>query len=303
MFRTGRTFLAATAVVLALTATGCGNKDADGNTVNKAGNSADKGTSSAPELAPAAALALVGEKTTAAKSAKSEVTMQVGTGKATTVKGAISWEHGLQGELAGTMGGQMAQNLAKAGSDGTFTARYLSDAMYINMGSAMAAQLGGAHWIKYNYADLARLMGAAGDSLKSQLQSSDPVASVRALIASGKVGKAGTESLNGVQVTKYTGDLSASEIAQGTTKGLTQEQVDALQKQFAAAGITSDHIEVWVTGDNLLVKKVEQMQSKAGQITTTATYSDYGTAVTATAPSESDTVDFTKLVAGAKSGS
>ncbi|MFG2692706.1 hypothetical protein [Kitasatospora sp. NPDC048407] len=300
MFRTGRTFLAATAVVLALTATACGNKDADGNVVSNKGGAA---TSSAPELAPAAALALVGEKTSAAKSAKSEVTMQVGTGKATTVKGSISWEHGLLGELTGTMGGAMAENLAKAGSDGTFTARYLSDAMYVNMGSAMASQLGGAHWIKYNYADLARLMGPAGDSLKSQLQSSDPVASVRALIASGKVTKAGTETVNGAQATKYSGDLSATDIAQATAKGLTQEQADALQKQFTAAGITSDHIEVWVTGDNLLVKKVEQMQSRAGEITATATYSDYGTAVAATAPSESDTVDFTKLVAGAKTGS
>ncbi|MFI9789043.1 hypothetical protein ACIHEI_36840 [Kitasatospora sp. NPDC051984] len=300
MFRTGRTFLAATAVVLALTATACGNKDADGNVVSNKGGAA---TSSAPELAPAAALALVGEKTTAAKSAKSEVTMQVGTGKATTVKGAISWEHGLLGELTGTMGGAMAENLAKAGSDGTFTARYLSDAMYVNMGSAMASQLGGAHWIKYNYAELARLMGPAGDSLKNQLQSSDPVASVQALIASGKVTKAGTETVNGAQATKYSGDLSATDIAQATAKGLTQEQADALQKQFTAAGITSDHIEVWVTGDNLLVKKVEQMQSKAGEITATATYSDYGTAVAATAPSESDTVDFTKLVAGAKTGS
>ncbi|MFF0387862.1 hypothetical protein ACFYS8_04115 [Kitasatospora sp. NPDC004615] len=300
MFRTGRTFLAATAVVLALTATACGNKDADGNVVSNKGGAA---TSSAPELAPAAALALVGEKTSAAKSAKSEVTMQVGTGKATTVKGAISWEHGLLGELTGTMGGAMAENLAKAGSDGTFTARYLSDAMYVNMGSAMASQLGGAHWIKYNYADLARLMGPAGDSLKSQLQSSDPVASVRALIASGKVTKAGTETVNGAQATKYSGDLSATDIAQATAKGLTQEQADALQKQFTTAGITSDHIEVWVTGDNLLVKKVEQMQSKAGEITATATYSDYGTAVAATAPNESDTVDFTKLIAGAKTGS
>ncbi|MFF0292401.1 hypothetical protein ACFYST_02530 [Kitasatospora sp. NPDC004614] len=300
MFRTGRTFLAATAVVLALTATACGNKDADGNVVSNKGGAA---TSSAPELAPAAALALVGEKTTAAKSAKSEVTMQVGTGKATTVKGAISWEHGLLGELTGTMGGAMAENLAKAGSDGNFTARYLSDAMYVNMGSAMASQLGGAHWIKYNYADLARLMGPAGDSLKSQLQSSDPVASVRALIASGKVTKAGTETVNGAQATKYSGDLSVTDIAQATAKGLTQEQADALQKQFTTAGITSDHIEVWVTGDNLLVKKVEQMQSKAGEITATATYSDYGTAVAATAPNESDTVDFTKLIAGAKTGS
>ncbi|OKJ16124.1 hypothetical protein [Kitasatospora sp. CB01950] len=303
MFRTGRTLLAATAVVLALTATACGSKGADGSAAGtgKAADSKSSGADAAKELTPAAMLAMVGEKTSAAKSAKTEATMQIGATKASSMKGAISWEHGLNGELTGTMGGPMAETLSKAGGDGTFTARYLDDAMYVNMGAAMAGQLGGAHWIKYGYADLAKLMGAAGDSMKNQLQNADPVSSVRALIASGKVDKAGTESVNGVQATKYAGDLSAADITQATTKGLTQAQADALQKQFAAAGITSDHIEVWVTADNLLVKKVEQMQSKAGEITSTATYSDYGTAVSTTPPSASDTVDFTKFVPNAKS--
>ncbi|MFJ5921413.1 hypothetical protein ACIQF6_02275 [Kitasatospora sp. NPDC092948] len=300
MFRTGRTILAATAVVLALTATACGSKATDGSTTSA--RTTAETPSAAAELTPAALLTQVSQKTSAAKSAKSEVTMKIGAGEATNVKGAVSWENGLMGELTGTMGGPAAANLAKAGGDGTFTARYLSDAMYINMGPAMASQLGGAHWIKYNYADLAKLMGAAGDSLKSQLQSADPVSSVRALIASGKVTKAGTESVNGVQATKYTGDLAAADIAQATSKGLTQEQADALQKQFTAAGITSDHIEVWIGADNLLVKKVEQMQSKAGEISATATYSDYGTPVSTSAPSESDAVDFAKLMSGAQAG-
>ncbi|MGW4378441.1 hypothetical protein [Kitasatospora sp. NPDC004531] len=302
MFKTGRTLLAASAVVLALTATACGSKGGDSKAAgaDQPTSSKSAGGDAAKELTPAAMLAMVGEKTSAAKSAKTEATMQVGTTQSSSLKGAISWEHGLKGELSGTMGGAMAANLAKAGGDGTFTARYLEDAMYVNMGAGMAAQLGGAHWIKYGYADLAKLMGAAGDSMKNQLQNADPVTSVRALIASGKVTEAGTETVNGAKATKYTGDLSAADLATAASKGLTQEQADALQKQFTTAGITSDHIEVWVNADNLLVKKVEKMQSKAGEVTSTAVYSDYGTPVATSAPSESDTVDFAKLVAGAK---
>ncbi|MEU9129221.1 hypothetical protein AB0D08_14140 [Kitasatospora sp. NPDC048540] len=305
MFRTGRTFLAATAVVLALTATGCNSKSSGGDAAPAAPSAAGSSvapSSPAAEVAPAALLKLVGEKTSAAKSAKVEAVTELPTGK-TSMKGAISWDHGLQGELTGNAGGAMADTLAKAGGDGTFTARYLTDAMYINMGEAMAGQLGGAHWIKYGYADLAKLMGPAGDSLKQQLQSADPVSSVRALIASGKVAKAGSESVNGTQATKYAGDLSAADLAQATTQGLTKEQADGLQQQFTAAGITTEHIELWVTGDNLLVKKVEQLQTKAGAITSTATYTDYGTSVAATAPSEGDTVDFAKLLQGAQSAS
>ncbi len=304
MRTTGRTFLAATAVALALTATGCGSKGAGGDA---APNGSDNGNGSSAAatkdaaLTPAALLKMVGDKTSAAKSAKVELVTEVG-GAKNEMKGAIAWDHGMQGQLTGSLGGAMGESIAKAGGDGSFTARYLADAMYVNMGDGMAGQLGGAHWIKYDYADLAKLMGPSGESLKKQLQTADPIASVRALIASGKINEAGTETVNGARTTKYTGDVTAEDLAgQVLAQGLTQEQVDGLKQQFATAGITSDHIEVWITADNLLAKKVEQLQMKAGLFTATGLYSDYGTPVETSAPQESDTVDFTKLMQGAKS--
>ncbi|GLW52453.1 hypothetical protein [Kitasatospora phosalacinea] len=308
MRKTGRTFLAATVVVLALTATGCASKGGDGSASSSTGGTGSTGGgNSAPDgqaaaLDPAALLKLVGEKTSAAKSAKVEVTTEMGTSK-TAMKGAISWADGLQGEVSGNVGGAMADSLAEAGGDGSITARYLSDAMYINMGDGMAAQLGGAHWIKYGYADLAKLMGAAGDSLKNQLQNADPVSSVRALIASGKVEKTGTETVGGVKSTKYEGDLAAVDLAQAGGKGLTSEQTEALQKQFTESGITTEHIEVWISTDNLLVKKVESFDSKVGKVVSTALYTDYGSSVTTSAPSASDTVDFAELMKSAQDAS
>ncbi|MFD7730449.1 hypothetical protein ACFV6F_08700 [Kitasatospora phosalacinea] len=302
MRKTGRTFLAATVVVLALTATGCASKGGDGSASSSTGGTGGGNSASdaqAAALDPAALLKLVGEKTSAAKSAKVEVTTEMGTSK-TAMKGAISWESGLQGEVSGNVGGAMAESLTEAGGDGSITARYLSDAMYINMGDGMAAQLGGAHWIKYGYADLAKLMGAAGDSLKNQLQNADPVSSVRALIASGKVEKTGTENVAGVKSTKYEGDLAAVDLAQAGGKGLTSEQTEALQKQFTDSGITTEHIEVWISTDNLLVKKVESFDSKVGKVVSTALYTDYGSSVTTSAPSASDTVDFAELMQAAQ---
>ncbi|MFB7946479.1 hypothetical protein ACFC6L_16360 [Kitasatospora phosalacinea] len=308
MRKTGRTFLAATVVVLALTATGCASKGGDGSASSSTGGTGSTGggnsasDAQAAALDPAALLKLVGEKTSAAKSAKVEVTTEMGASK-TAMKGAISWENGLQGEVSGNVGGAMADSLTEAGGDGSITARYLSDAMYINMGDGMAAQLGGAHWIKYGYADLAKLMGAAGDSLKNQLQNADPVSSVRALIASGKVEKTGTENVGGVKSTKYEGDLAAADLAQAGGKGLTSEQTEALQKQFTDSGITTEHIEVWISTDNLLVKKVESFDSKVGKVVSTALYTDYGSSVTTSAPSAGDTVDFAELMQAAQDAS
>ncbi|MEV4558251.1 hypothetical protein AB0K51_14845 [Kitasatospora sp. NPDC049285] len=304
MIRTGRTFLAATAAVVALTATatGCGTKvTGDNGAAPSAAGSGSAATGQAAELTPAALLKLAGEKTSAAKSAKVDAVTEVGAAK-TSMKGAISWDHGLQGELTGTADA-MAKAAAKFGGDGTFTARYLSDAMYINMGDGFANQLGGAHWIKYDYANLAKTMGAAGEGLKNQLQNADPVASMQALIASGKVSKAGTERVNGVQTTKYAGDLAAADLTQAAAQGLTKEQVDGLQRQFTTAGITTEHIEIWVTADLLLVKQVQQFATKAGQCTATASYSDYGTPVATTPPSASDTMDFAQLLQSSMAGS
>ncbi|ROR35629.1 hypothetical protein [Kitasatospora cineracea] len=310
MRTTGRTFLAVAAVALALTATGCGSKGAGGDAAPNGsdnGNGNGGGSSAAATkdaaLTPAALLKMVGDKTSAAKSAKVELVTEIG-GAKNEMKGAIAWDHGMQGQLTGSLGGALGTNIAKAGGDGSFTARYLGDAMYVNMGDGMASQLGGAHWIKYNYADLAKLMGPSGESLKKQLQTADPIASVRALIASGKINEAGTETVNGAKTTKYTGDVTADDLAgQAIAQGLTQEQVDGLKQQLATAGATSDHIEVWITADNLLAKKVEQLQMKAGLFTATGLYSDYGTQVETSAPQASDTVDFTELMNGAKTGS
>ncbi|MFJ1751330.1 hypothetical protein [Kitasatospora sp. NPDC088134] len=298
MIRTGRAFLAATAVVLALTVTGCGTKHVDGDAAPTASGTAKGGTSPV-ELAPAALLAQVGEKTGAAKSAKVQTWMMLGKTNI-SMKGALSWEHGMQGELTGDMGGAFSQQLIAAGGDGTLTIRYLHDAMYIDMGKALTAQLGGAHWVKYDYANLTKTMGASGDSVKKQIQGADPVASVRALIASGKAAKAGTEDIDGKPTTMYTANLTLDDLAKATSRGLTPEQADELRQQYSAGGVTTDHIEVWVGEDGLLAKKIEQFETKAGVVSSTAVYSDYGTPVNTTAPSATETIDFVDLLKTAK---
>lgn len=282
------------ALVLAITVSGCG---AAGAPV------AQQAAQQAAELAPEALLKLVGEKTSAAKSAKVDTTATIGASSA-SMKGDLDWQNGLKGELTGKAdSGPMKQAFSTMGGDGTFTARYLSDAFYVNMGEGMAAKLQGRHWLRYGYDDLAKLMGPAGDSMKNQFKNADPVAAVRGLIASGKVTKVGTDTVNGTKTTKFTGDLSLDDLTTAAGKnGLTPDQVDALKQQFTTAGISTDHIEVWVNADNLLVKKSEDIQSKNGAINSTAVYSDYGTPVSVDAPEAADTFDFAEIMKMAKGG-
>ncbi len=297
--------LAAAAAVLALAGTAAcgtvGGKAADGATHLPSGPAsapASSGSAQGLDVTPAALLIKASDKTGAAKSARIQETITAPTGQQVTEDGEISWANG----LLGTMQVQLPAAISgKLGTDGKADAQILSDAMYVNMhlSGAMLSQLGGKHWIRYPYADLAKAMGASGNSIKDGFKNADPVAAVRMAIASGKITKVGTDTVNGAPATHYSGDLTLDDLA-GGNKLLEQGQIQALRQQLTAAGVTSDHIEVWVNGDNLLVKKVEQADSKNGRVDVTVLYSDYGVQVQTDPPAASDTIDLSELTGQSK---
>ncbi|GAB2692583.1 hypothetical protein [Kitasatospora kifunensis] len=298
--------LAAAAAVAALTAglAACG-PDTQGSGKAQAAGSA--GTSAAPSAAssapaaaqsptavtPAAFLQQAGAKTSAQKSAKVTEDITTPTGEITG-HGTMSWANG----ILGTMTMQLPSAASgKLGTDGAMDAVYQSDAMYVNMHMPQStlAQMGGKHWFKYSYADLSKIMGAAGDTLKDGLKKADPLAAVQAAIASGKVTEVGKESLSGVATTHYTADLTLDQMSgQGV---LSSAQVDALRQQLKSQGVTSAHYDVWVDGQGLLVKQETKSQTANGAIDLSVNYSDYGTQVTATPPPADDTLDAAQLLA------
>ncbi|MGW7596055.1 hypothetical protein, partial [Streptomyces rubiginosohelvolus] len=176
-------------------------------------------------------------------------------------------------------------------------AKYTPDAMFLNMGDEFAAQAGGGkHWVKYDYDVLAQKAGPSGAFLKDQMQNNNPSRSVELLLATGKVKSVGSEDVKGVKATHYTGTVKVSEIAKMQSKELSQSDLDALQKQLETSGMDTETIDLWVDEENLLVKKREQAQSNSGAYDSTVFYSDYGTSVTVTEPSSSDTVDFQDML-------
>lgn len=294
--------LAAVAAVAALTAglAACGPDESAGGKAKAAASAAPAAISRLAQppaaVTPAAFLQQVGDKSSAQKSAKAIEVIKTQTGQITS-QGAMSWANGLTGSMTMQLPSAVA---GKLGTNGAADVVYQADAMYVNMHmpQSMLSQMGGKHWFRYSYDDLAKVMGPAGDSLKDGLKNADPVATVRAAIASGKVTEVGKESLNGAQVTHYAADLTLAQMSgQGTS--LTQDQIDAVRQQLKSQGITSAHYDVWVDGQGLLVKQETKSQSANGPIDVTVSYSDYGTQVTATPPPAGDTMDAAQLLAQA----
>ncbi|MEV5876835.1 hypothetical protein AB0L75_21870 [Streptomyces sp. NPDC052101] len=276
------------AVVAALTGVAaCGSSDS-----GKGGKAAGGG---AIHVSPIAALRTAEQSTDKADSAKVRSTMSMGNLLSATGTGALTWGHGLKGNLTITYtGGQMAEMMKKAGTS-SMQARYLPDAYYAKMSGAFAQQTGGKHWIRYGYDDLAKFGGASGSYMKDQVQTSTPNQAVKMLLASGDVKKTGEETVSGVHTTHYAGTVNVADLARKGSN-LSADQLSALKKQLDQSGITTDTIDIWVNDQNLLVKKTEKADTAKGALTTTAYYSDYGVPVSAEAPPASDTMDFKDLM-------
>lgn len=243
------------------------------------------------------ALDLVKKAATGVHSAKVESTISVGSAMSMTSKGALDWADGIVGNMTiHYTGGAAADSLRQAGASTTMGARYLKDAYYVNMGSAMAEQLGGKHWVKYTYADLAKFTGTSGSYLKDTIQNNNPVKSVDAALASPDTRSVGTETVRGVQTTHYKGTVDYAQLTGKSNPYLSAEDQSQLKDLLAKSGITTETIDLWVSKDNLPVEAVVAASTKSGVMKTTTYYSDFGAPVSTQAPAAFDTVDVADLL-------
>jgi hypothetical protein len=172
-------------------------------------------------------------------------------------------------------------------------ARYTEDAMYINLGDEFASTAGkGKHWMKYDYDKLAKQAGPSGALIKDQMQNNNPARSVDLLLASGKVKKVGSETVGGKKTDHYRGTIEVAELARMQSKKLSEKELNQLSDQLTQQGFKTETVDLWIDGDDLLVKKQETAKGKNGDLDSTANYSDYGTKVSVEAPAASDTLAF-----------
>ncbi|MEU1803958.1 hypothetical protein [Streptomyces sp. NPDC019937] len=272
--------------------TACGSDSSDGD---KAGGKGDGGGQSVGS--PLAALKLASQRTDQQHSAKIDGTIKSPLADS-DMTGAMDWSDGMRADMQmKSKGGAGAAS--SPGGDKPVNVRYTPDAMFMNA-AAMGIPAQGKEWIKYDYDLLAKQGGPSGAYLKDQMQNNNPSRSVQLLLATGQVKKVGTEDVRGVGTTHYTGVVKVSEIARAQSKGLSQSELDALEKQLKQSGADSETVDLWIDDKNLLVKKREQAKSKTGVTDSTVYYSDYGTKVTVEEPPASQTMDFQKLQQGSQ---
>lgn len=285
----------AAGVVLMAGLTACGGSSDSGD--GGSGGSQDKAKLS-PVEAALAELKQASESTQEQNSAKvvSDQTQGTPQGEmATKSEGSIDWSGG--GTTAEMTVTQKGSGSGMPSSGKPMPARYTEDAMYINLGDEFAASSGkGKHWMKYDYDKLAEQGGPSGALVKDQMQNNNPARSVDLLLASGKVKKVGSDTVNGVRTDHYSGTIKVSELARMQSKNLSERELDQLADQLEQQGFETETVDLWIDEDDLLVKKQETAKGKYGDMDSTVHYTDYGTKVSVEAPPASDTMPFEQVL-------
>jgi hypothetical protein len=195
-----------------------------------------------------------------------------------------------------TMTGMVSHN--PVALDATMTNPQLPDGMhllmsgtteYVNMGATGAKEFGGKHWLKIDFSSLGATGKALADSINKS-NSQDPATSVKLLTSSGDVKRVGTERVDGVSTTHYSGTVDLKTLAS------SDPALKSLADQAAKSGMTTENVDMWINDQSLPVKVHETATTAQGTMDITIHYSDFSnTPVKITVPPASDTEDLASL--------
>jgi hypothetical protein len=206
--------------------------------------------------------------------------------------------------FTGTMDGRgqfgdnarMSVNMTMAGT--TISEIWVGETLYLKM-PALAEELGGKPWAKLDLSS----MGPLGSTFKSLIDSAkntDPAEQLRPLLASGDVHKVGTETVDGVRATHYSGTVDPATAFDSTqaAKNLTPAQIAQLKSLLKSGGVRNETIDVWVASDGLPVRETISVDTSSGAARTDLHLSDWGKPVTVTAPPADQVGDLSSMMSG-----
>ncbi len=278
-----RRFAAGTAVgaTLVLSLTGCLGDSGSG--------SAGGGGA---QLTAAQVLEKASQKTGQVDTYKADFTMNVGTQQGAMNMHALG-QFRLRPSLAFTMNVDKMSMGGQSMPIGAIQVVYLDKVIY--MKSAQLSQAtGGKPWIKMDLGKEAQQSGFNLDALMNQSQQINPAEQTKMLTASKDARQVGTETINGVKTTHYTGSITVAE-AMAKLDAKTRAQ---LKKVYEEVGATKINFDLWADGQQLPRKLTTKVAIPQGSTTNTIIYEDYGSPVNVSAPPAGQVGDFRGLSGG-----
>jgi hypothetical protein len=136
-------------------------------------------------------------------------------------------------------------------------------AVYLNMSTL--SRMAGKPWVKIPFSSLKKSMGVDLAPLIHQLQGNNPLAEAQMLPAATNVRRVGSQTIDGVPATEYSGSLDVGKAMTRLDPSLRKLVGTAL----SSTGIRTAHFRVWVDGQHQVRKLVETEGGTSYQVTST----------------------------------
>lgn len=279
------------AVALAASvAAGCGQ-----GTASSGSNPAPSGKVEARTLLAAAAA------TTRTGSARftMQMTISSSAGQITASgHGETTFGHTAHGTLT------MVMQIPGAATPVGVTERVIGTTIYMKMPFLQAEIPGARPWMKIDLEAMGKAHGIDFGAIMNS--SSNNPATILSYLqgVSSNIQNVGTETVDGVQTTHYTATVDFHRMMRALER-TDPHAASSIEQVMAMTGVSSDPIDVWVDGQGLLRQETvhTRMPAQGASMTITMDLSDFGAAVSVTAPPASQTSDFMKLLRRARSSS
>jgi hypothetical protein len=246
------------------------------------------GSEESPEMTPAAAVAK------AAKNTEDITSLQY------RMKGTVPESGRVEGEasmrLKPTIAMSMKMQAPDQAAGETVEIRLVDKAMYLGGGAEMAKEMDGKRWLKFDLSGSAAAKDLDKMGSPSQAEQ-NPAAESTFLTGAKDVKKVGSEKVDGVETTHYTGTATLADLRASLkdSKGETREQREKSIKQYEKLGVDKLTMDMWVDGEDRTKQFRMKGQADKGPMDMTITFVDYNKPVTVKAPPAGEVADLGEM--------
>ncbi|WP_405556029.1 DUF1396 domain-containing protein [Streptomyces canus] len=257
--------------------------------------SCSNGGEESPEMTPAAAVAKAAKNTDAIKSFRYRMKGQL------PEQGRVEAEASMRTKPDVAM--TMKMTAPDQGTQGSVEVRLVDKAMYIGGNAEMAKEMDGKSWIKFDLSALGdKALGGAAPGAGQADQ--NPAAESTFLTGAKDVKKVGTETVDGVKTTHYSGTVTLDDIKASfkDKDKATREMREKSLQQYEKLGLDKFAMDTWIDGENHTKQFRMNGDATKGPLDMTITFLDYNKPVTVTAPPAKDTADLAEMMKGLQNG-
>ncbi|GGT27530.1 putative lipoprotein [Streptomyces chromofuscus] len=249
------------------------------------------GTEASPEMAPAAAVAKAAKNTEDITSFRYTMTGKMPEAGRIEAEAAMR----IKPELAMSMKMEVLDQAAQ----GKVEIRLVDKVMYVGGGAEMAKEMDGKSWMKFDLS----AMGAGKDldelGAASQAEQNPATASTF-LTGAEDVKKVGTEKIDGVETTHYSGTVGLDDLRASLKDkdAEARKQNEKSIEQYEKMGVETLTMDMWIDGEDHTKQFRMRGQADKGPLDMTIKFLDLNQPVTVQAPPAKDTVDLAEMMQG-----